>query len=91
MQSGMYWRYNPWYDYQLDNLDALADRDIHSVLACLSWKACSAASLGVRGGYSRTQYAENFANDGQQWHVGLFADVSLPLNQRFSVEAGLKG
>lgn len=91
MQSGTYWRYNPWYDYPQYNLAALADRDIHSVLASLSWKACSAASLGVRGGYSWTQYAEDFANDGQQWHVGLFADVSLPLKQHFSVEVGAQG
>lgn len=83
--------FDPWSDYPLNNLDALADRDIHSVQASLSWKACSAASLGVRGGYSWTQYEENFANDGQQWNVGLFADVSLPLKQRLSVEVGAQG
>lgn len=87
MQRGV----DSWWSMPQDDLDKLADRDIHSVLASLTWKVCSAASLGLRGGYAWTQYVENFANDGQQWHAGLFADVSLPLKQRLSVEVGAQG
>ncbi len=74
-----------------DDLDVLANRDIHSLLATLTWRASPAVSAGLRGGHARTSYEESFANDGRQWHAGLFADLRLPLQHRLRLEAGAQG
>lgn len=67
------------------------ERDIHSVLASLSWDACKAARLGVEGGYAWTAYESDFDADGEQWHAGLFAEVSLPFEHRLRLDAGVQG
>jgi hypothetical protein len=67
------------------------ERDIHSVLASLSWDACKAARLGIEGGYAWTAYESDFDADGEQWHTGLFAEVSLPFEHRLRLDAGVQG
>jgi hypothetical protein len=67
------------------------ERDIHSVLAGLCWDACKAARLGVEGGYAWTAYESEFFADGEQWHMGLFAEVSLPFEHRLRLDAGVQG
>jgi hypothetical protein len=67
------------------------ERDIHSVLASLSWDVCKAARLGIDGGYAWTAYKSDFDADGEQWHVGLFAEVSLPFEHRLRLDAGVQG
>lgn len=67
------------------------ERDIHSVLASLSWDACKAARLGIEGGYTGTAYESDFNADGEQWHAGLFAEVSLPFEHRLRLNAGVQG
>ncbi len=67
------------------------ERDIHSVLASLSWDACKAARLGIEGGYAWTAYESDFNADGEQWHAGLFAEISLPFEHRLRLDAGVQG
>ncbi len=74
-----------------DDLDVLANRDIHSVLATLTWRVGPAVSAGLRGGHAWTSHEESFANDGRQWHAGLFADLRLPLRQHLHLQAGAQG
>lgn len=72
-------------------MEDFCERDIHSVLASLSWDACKAARLGVEGGYAWTAYESDFQADGEQWHAGLFAEVSLPFEHRLRLDAGAQG
>lgn len=67
------------------------ERDIHSVLASLNWDACKAARLGIEGGYAWTAYESDFDADGEQWHVGLLTEVSLPFEHRLRLDAGVQG
>lgn len=67
------------------------ERDIHSVLASLSWDVCKAARLGIEGGYAWTAYESDFQADSEQWHAGLFAEVSLPFEHRLRLDAGVQG
>ncbi len=73
------------------NLDVLAARDIHSVLAGVAWQASPVMRLGLRGGASWTSFDEDFSNDGNQWHSGIFADLKLPFEQILKLEAGAQG
>lgn len=73
------------------DLDVLANRDIHSLLTTLTWRACRVVSTGLRAGHAWTSYEESFSNDGRQWHAGLFADLRLPLQHRLHLEAGAQG
>lgn len=73
------------------NLDVLAERDIHSVLASVAWQASSVMRLGIRASASWTSFVEDFSNDGDQWHGGLFADLRLPFEQMLKVEVGAQG
>lgn len=74
-----------------DDLDVLANRDIHSVLATFTWRASSSFSAGLRGGHAWTSHEEAFANDGRQWHAGLFAELRLPFRHHLHLEAGSQG
>lgn len=71
--------------------DGFGERDIHSVLTSLSWDACKAARVGIEGGYAWTAYESDFDADGEQWHAGLFAEVSLPFEHRLRLDAGVQG
>lgn len=73
------------------DLDVLANRDIHSLLATLTWRASRVVSTGLRAGHAWTSYEESFSNDGRQWHAGLFADLRLPLRHRLHLEVGTQG
>ncbi len=73
------------------DLDVLANRDIHSLLTTLTWRASRAVSTGLRAGHAWTSYEESFANEGRQWHAGLYADLRLPLRHRLHLEAGAQG
>ena len=73
------------------DLGVLANRDIHSLLATLTWRASRVVSTGLRAGHAWTSYEESFSNDGRQWHAGLFADLRLPLQHRLHLEAGAQG
>ncbi len=71
--------------------DGFGERDIHSVITSLSWDACKAARVGIEGGYAWTAYESDFDADGEQWHAGLFAEVSLPFEHRLRLDAGVQG
>lgn len=73
------------------DLDVLANRDIHSLLAMLTWRVSSVVSTGLRGGHAWSSFEDSFANEGRQWHAGLFADLRLPLRHRLRLEAGAQG
>ncbi|GEP44052.1 hypothetical protein [Brevifollis gellanilyticus] len=73
------------------NLDVLAARDINSVLASVAWQASPVMRFGLRAGASWSSFEEEFSNDGNQWHGGLFADLKLPFEQILKLEAGAQG
>lgn len=73
-----------------DDVNELANREVQSLLASLTYEILPTWLAGLEGGWTETNYQTDFSPDGTQRFGGLFVEATLPWSHRLRLNGGVQ-